>query len=498
MASGFGYRVGSDADSARDVGLGDRARARESDLPDPRPRGTRHVLRDLPRARLWYRFGVEFARRRNLYNRCNPDESLGPEDVRNVDVDAKGVRGEHWAEQLAARVMLSNEPLCQLFTGLRGSGKSTELRRLVAAMEKEGYLAIRIDADEHLDLTREIDVSDVLAIITREVDMSVARLEGRAKPSDTEPPADGYFTRVWNWLLTTDVGVTKLGATAGVPGAASAMGEVSFKTNPTLRERVRAVVANHTATFVRMVHEALGVLDEKARQAGRPAGLFIVFDSLEKLRGTTMNWSAIVASAERLFADGARHLRLPVPVVYTVPPALALRIAGVEYFPMIKVRDRRDEGWKPGIDVVLDIVRLRFGDDLEAVLGKAEQAELRMRELAMWSGGYPREVVRVLQRLLERGPFPIDRIALTETLNREGNALREIVRSHWEAKDWLVAVHTGKSMQLSDDRARELAARLLELNVVLHYKNDDSWDDVHPALLEMTDLFPNKASTTGP
>lgn len=48
-------------------------------------------------ARPWISRGAK-----ELYNRCNPRVALSPNDPRNVDVDARDVRGENWAVRLAA------------------------------------------------------------------------------------------------------------------------------------------------------------------------------------------------------------------------------------------------------------------------------------------------------------------------------------------------------------------------------------------------------------
>ena len=82
---------------------------------------------------------LDFKTRKFYYNRCNPNESLSPTDERNLDIDScceEPVRGINWVERMAGRIELSNTPVFELFTGLPGSGKSTELRRLAARLEQ--------------------------------------------------------------------------------------------------------------------------------------------------------------------------------------------------------------------------------------------------------------------------------------------------------------------------------------------------------------------------
>ena len=83
-----------------------------------------------------------------LYNRCNPDIALEPGDELYIDLDARGVRGHDWVERLAAPIDLAAGPTIQLFTGLPGSGKSTELRRLVQRLgaAESNFEVVYIDA----------------------------------------------------------------------------------------------------------------------------------------------------------------------------------------------------------------------------------------------------------------------------------------------------------------------------------------------------------------
>ncbi len=77
---------------------------------------------------------------KKYYNLCDPKESLKPDDARNEDLDVRGpdgtfVRGLRWVDRLARSITLADKPVQCWFTGLPGSGKSTELQRLAGACE---------------------------------------------------------------------------------------------------------------------------------------------------------------------------------------------------------------------------------------------------------------------------------------------------------------------------------------------------------------------------
>ena len=80
----------------------------------------------------------------DAYRACNPDRPLSAEDDRYVDLsESRGV--QHIAELITWRVR-NSEPTVQvkqLFTGHRGSGKTTELLRLQKELEASRFDFIR-------------------------------------------------------------------------------------------------------------------------------------------------------------------------------------------------------------------------------------------------------------------------------------------------------------------------------------------------------------------
>ncbi len=428
---------------------------------------------------------MNFERLQELYNRCNPDEALPPGDPRNVDIDHRGVRGTNWTNKLARQIELSKTPVFQLFTGLRGTGKSTEIRRLYTRLSdpaQRNLLTVLIDADDVLDLTAEIDVSDVLALVLLHTERAVIAAEGG---NAADALKEGAAQRLWAWLSTTDIEIGKV--TAGIEAGAKADIELNLKTNPTVRQRVRGIVAQHLGTFVRFVHDELRELEGRAKKAKR-SGIVILFDSLEKLRGTSLTWKPVLDSAERVFGTGAPYLQLPVHVLYTIPPALARRMTDpVAFLPMIKVRSADGTLHPAGVEVIADLVGKRIDPaGLDDLFGH-DAIHDRIRAIALWSGGYPREIVRLLQTLLELEAFPVSAKTLERELHRAGNTYRGIVYDSG-AIPLLAAVNRTKRLIPKDDHEREAADLFLQNNVILRYLNDEEWMDVHPAVAGMKEL----------
>jgi hypothetical protein len=435
------------------------------------------------------------------YNLCNPDEALPPHDARNVDLDAMGpkdalVRGQNWAGTLAnivrrAQGSVANppkqlaQPVCRIFTALPGSGKSTELLRLAEHLRKSvhgrRFLPVYIDAEEVLDLTSPVDVPDVRLATLLKVTQAVSREEG-VEQDKVDAVGEGVVARVWRTFTGIDPAKAELGMNLGL---VSAKLVADMKANPSLRGQVRNHVAAQLTTFNESIDTELRALNARAQAQGF-VGIVVLFDSLEKLRGISSNWSAVLDSAERIFADGARYLRLPIHVIYTIPPAVFLRLndPSVLFMPMIKLRDRAGTPFQPGMDAALELVRRRIPEPMLADLFGKEQVADRLRRLIEWSGGYPREIIRLLQTLLteDESDYPLGDKAFRRLLSSAGDSYRRIISN--TAVDWLAKVAVLHDISIEDDDHRETVDHMLSNNIVLRYQNETEWFDVHPAVRE--------------
>ena len=424
---------------------------------------------------------MDFERRRHFYNRCKPMEALDPNDPRYVKVDELGdpdhrVRGEDWVGKLARRVELSNEPVCELLTGLPGSGKSTELRRLAAQLahaDGANLLPVLIDTEESLDLANTIDVPDIIFAILHATDVALLAVEGKA--TDTAM-REGYLTRFWSWITRTDVTLTQAHLTVADPARLV----LELKTRPTLRAQVRETVGAHLSRFLGETRDELLAMQARAERLGR-AGLVVILDSLEKLRGITTNWEQVLESAERVFGGGAPYLRLPVHAFYAIPTALIARrrFEQVHFMPMIKLTHRDGTPFELGVEAAYNIVQQRVPiEALREVFG--DGLEPRMKRLIEWSGGYPRELVRLLQSALGAESLPLSDSAFDRVLNEVGDQYRRIIPA--TAYAWLARVSVDLELTLEDDEHRKIADAMLSNNAILRYLNDRDWYDLHPAV----------------
>lgn len=418
--------------------------------------------------------------RKKYYNLSRPYEPLDPGDERNVDLDSLGspeqrVRGVNWVSQLAQRVEMSDKPVHVLLTGLPGSGKSTELRRLAQRLSQPAganLLPVLIDADEALDLTSRIDIPDIIFTILHYTDEALLKAEGR---SPSAAMGESPLVRFWNWLSKTDLELSKAELAAPDVGKLT----VEMKTRPSLREQVRKAVGTHLTRFLREASEELDAMNGRALKLGR-AGLVVILDSLEKLRGMSSSWKEVLDSAERVFARGAPYLRLPVHVFYTIPSGLADR--DVLFFPMLKLHSPDGERFEPGFQAARELITRRIPmADLSQMLGPV--VEQRLERLIRWSGGYPRELIRLLQNALLVEQWPLPESDFNRVLNEIGDQYRRTLSA--DTFPWLARVAVDHDVTIDRDDKRLEAARMLASNTVLCYRNEREWFDLHPAVKEI-------------
>jgi hypothetical protein len=171
-------------------------------------------------------------------------------------------------------------------------------------------------------------------------------------------------------------------------------------------------------------------------------------------------------------------------VLYTVPPALLNRtlFKDVLFIPMIKLRDREGKDWPEGFTVARELVRRRLPDDIvRDIFG--ELAEARIADLIRWSGGYPRELVRLLQATLAQETLPLTEAAFQRIVNELKDAYRKVVPA--DAFSWLARVAEERYYTIEEEKQRQIADQMLLNSVVLRYVNGNDWYELHPAVAEI-------------
>ncbi len=430
--------------------------------------------------------------RRHISN-CDPDAPLKDRnDTRYVAFDeGHGVRGDDGSvvEILERTILLSDSsrPTCQLFTGFPGAGKTTELFRLQRALEgtpMEKTRVLFVDAEQYFDRYSPPTISDMLRVLAFHFDNEALRAEDR----DPEK-SHGYLHRLWQWLQS-DVDLKRIGFDAY---GQKLMFEI--RNNPSFRQRARAALDLRFQEFAREAQNVIDDAIQRIRQALGVERIVLIVDGLEKF--TSLNPGdrpAMEASIEAVFVTHAELLRLPCHTIYTFPLWLRFRTGdlGARFdsppltLPMVKVRDRAGTDSLPGIDKLAEMIERRILG-IEEVFGSDWRT--RLLPIIKASGGYPRDLLRMVRETMRRArEFPVD----AATVERVIDLLAEEYKMVTLLADLDVIAHIGRTNALPSGAEQVRAASwLFERWLVLTWRNGEEWYDLHP-LVRRADLVQSR------
>lgn len=420
---------------------------------------------------------------RRFIKQCDPNEPLPANDPLYVDLDAgvpvRGSRHESCIDSMYRSIQLSDPTAetCYLFTGFPGTGKTTELRRLEDRLNRADDVPTRVvfvDFQEYVDLFTPIAITDILRVLAFCLDRAALVAEGK-DPNK----APGYLQRFWSFL-NTEVEFKELKLEAY---GASLMAEL--KNNPTFRKKADEALKLRFQQFADDARASMSESVIRLRQAANAGRIVVIADSIEKLTPVTeSDRGSMESSVEQVFLHYAQFLHLPCHTIYTFPLWLRFNTAGLGgnydsdpfILPMVKIRDASTgTSFEPGIAKLSELIGLRL--DASAVFGEARESTLtRMIEA---SGGYPRDLLRMVRELLRRArEFPVTAADVDAVIDALAEQYGMIIRS--TDLDQLAAVAETHTLPVGD--AVQLASfrRLLERWLVLAYRNGREWYDLHP------------------
>ncbi|HEX3146318.1 MAG TPA: hypothetical protein VHQ64_20250, partial [Pyrinomonadaceae bacterium] len=307
--------------------------------------------------------------------------------------------------RLEENIELGGVESLQLFSGFRGSGKTTELFRLRKALEEQGCLVLYADALEYINPSEPIDISDLLIVLAGAFDDAI-RNHDALKGHHEGILRQSFWDRMKNFFLNLRVEPEEVGAKVefespakqvigGLKGGIDL--KLALKTAPSFRKNVQKLLAgrigelkNETHAFFEDGVKSIQQFFDDERQ------VIFIFDSLEQLRGSLFNEQEVLQSATRLFSNHLNLLKIPyIHAVYTVPPWFKfvkpaeespITIPSIRQWENDDVRTRYDNGWS----ALLRLTQKRFGErGYREFFGEDEEtAKQRAEELIAVCGGH--------------------------------------------------------------------------------------------------------------
>lgn len=428
---------------------------------------------------------VDLKRRLQGFYKTLADRPLEPDDPVYVPFlsEANGHGDGDPISALTTRISWSEAASVHLLSGQRGSGKSTELRRLRKALQEEDCEVFLCDMGDYMNQTMPVEVSDFFMSMMGALSDAV---QARYKKDLTR---ESYWTRLVH-LLGTELQIKEMKLEASA-GAGKAGLSLALKDDPSFKKSLQGHLRGHIARLVQHAHEFATEVVTRVREYSGNADkkVVLLLDSIEKIRGVGADADDVYKSVENLFSGHAERLHLPLlHVVYTIPPFLPALAPGIGRLlgggticslPSIHIRTREGQPDPRGVGIMQRIVTRRYQAWQEFLTPQ------QLERLALVTGGDLRDFFRIVGECLVNATslpdstLPLDEVALQ---NAENHLRREMLPIAAEDATWLRRIANSKKSELETLHALPRLARFFDTHVVLNYRNGDDWYDIHPLL----------------
>ena len=421
------------------------------------------------------------------------DRPLDPDDAAYVPNVHDEQSGDPIAD-LARQILWNEGGGTYLFTGQRGTGKSTELRRLRRDLQAQDCEVFLLDMGAYLHETEPVEIGDFLISLMGALSDAVAEQFDQSML----PAGESYWERIGKFLQT-DVSVKEIDL-KGI--------KLSLKDDRTFKKAIQAVARGKVAKLVADAREFAAQLMKMVKSARGDKRIVVIADSVERLRGVNAESAKqVFDSAIALFSGNPDHLKFPgIHVVYSVPPylsALTANLSALYNSQLVSLASAHvyqspfaGQARQPnnrGLIAMEQMVQRRYAAWQE-VLSSAQ-----LRRLGLASGGDIRDFFRLLGAVLVKAANPAKRLPVAEAaLEDAENAMRrEMLPIPDNHKDWLKRIANSHESELADLSALATFAGFLDSRVVLNYRNGKDWYDVHPLLWDVIDSHEPRSPAAG-
>ncbi len=420
---------------------------------------------------------------REAFQATNPQQSLPSGDPYYVDFTrARNSRATDYLRRMIENCGEGqHSPIA--FSGHRGSGKSTELRRLGHALGSSCFM-LYLDIVDFLD-PLDVDYTDLFLLVCRQLVECLTK-NNISISENLLQEVEKWFTDVTkesekSLELSGGIGV-EAKAGAELPLVARFLGALtaSMKAGSKRKETTRQELDRYFSALSSNTNVLLTEASRALRDAGKHYQLLIVFDNLDRLPSKK--------SEDLFFVHGSQLQEMACHAVYTVSidtyysrRHLANIFPNRHMLPNVKVRTGKlnPEPYQPGVDALLQVIEKRL--NVATLMDPPELA----RGFVQRSGGSIRQLIRLLREAVlsaqARNRESIDQ----EALDDAGRAIQQDYERMLEPPDYKLLAHTWATKSIEKGEAY---MQLLSNLAILEYNGNELWYDVNP-LIEFIDAF---------
>jgi hypothetical protein len=414
-----------------------------------------------------------------LYSGFDPTQPV-PLELAGVYYDWQPMlSGDNVKTRLANSIGLAaGVPQVRFLTGHRGVGKTTELYRVKATLERgdtgRKVFVSYLEAERWLDLA-DVDARDVVFQMARQL---VADLAERGM---------GFALDRWKAFLG-DI-ADRLDPKLSLGGDAVSL-EVALKDSATARSELRRVLDPRLPTLYDLLNDILTKAKAWLAEAehGGYHDVAVIVDQLDRIPLKFLDEKQAVSNHVQLFVHGAGALRaLRCDVLYVLPIELAystwrnhLRLnysAEIVTWPVVPVINRDGSSNEGGMAAMLEILDRRLSA-AGASRGELLAEPSLAATLNRLSGGHMRQLFLLVRSALDRGVLPLTAAILNNAVRRQAIDIQLGLTSHH--RGILDAVGRTKQMPEGDE---DLFFTLLRDMFIFAYEDEaGTWYDRNPLL----------------
>ena len=358
-----------------------------------------------------------------------------------------------------------------LFFGHIGIGKTTELRRYALQLNaSRRFYVVEVDVLAKLD-RNNLQYTEVLMAMAETL-LERLHADGFVLGAEALEPLQRWFGNVVETQTTTKELSAELKTVAegggGIPGLIKLLATftAAFKTGSSQKSEWRREIRNDFTSLALAFNTLIRLAEAQLARQGRAEQLLFLIDGTDKMRGEDTQ-QFFVQDAEQLLA-------IKTLVIYTAPLHLKYdgRLGGKLdadiVLPMMKLYERDGGRFEAGWTTMRRLLLLRADRCLFA-------SDAEVDRLVEFSGGHPRELLRLLKLCCELAEDRIDASVVQTAIEKLAADYRYFLKPADYAL--LKTIDSNPVDGGNDEQAQELLHRL----ALLQY-NDGTWRRSHPVV----------------
>ncbi|WP_411874238.1 hypothetical protein [Vulcanococcus limneticus] len=358
-----------------------------------------------------------------------------------------------------------------LFFGHIGIGKTTELRRYALQLNaSRRFYVVEVDVLAKLD-RNNLQYTEVLMAMAETL-LERLHADGFVLGAEALEPLQRWFGNVVETQATTKELSAELKTVAegggGIPGLIKLLATftAAFKTGSSQKSEWRREIRNDFTSLALAFNTLIRLAEAQLARQGRAEQLLFLIDGTDKMRGEDTQ-QFFVQDAEQLLA-------IKTLVIYTAPLHLKYdgRLGGKLdadiVLPMMKLYERDGGRFEAGWRTMRRLLLLRADRGLFT-------SDAEVDRLVEFSGGHPRELLRLLKLCCELAEDRIDASVVQTAIEKLAADYRYFLKPADYAL--LKTIDSNPVDGGNDEQAQQLLHRL----ALLQY-NDGTWRRSHPVV----------------